>query len=274
LIFQAANQALRSAELKANDLDLIITSAVPGDAVTPETACVVRGLLEADCPAFDVRMACTGWIAGVQTALFHICYGGLKRVLVAASTVLSWEKNWGNPVHRTIFGDAAAAVVLERYEEDREPWFIRLWTGATEEEGRNTIYFRGPWSIFPPVVPVNWPGNFYMARRDFYFNAVEKYVGGLVDEVFKASNCSADDVDVAIVHWPSQDLCQKGIEVSRVPQDRVITGLDAAVGNIIAAEMPFKLNQGISSGTIKKGNRVLMVTYGSGFTVGIMLFTF
>lgn len=277
LAYHASVYALAAAGLRPEDLDMILVSANPGDGQTPETSSVLRlrlGLRE--CPAFDVRMACTGWIAAVQIALMHMVYGGYKRVLVAAAAILSRETNWGNPFYRAIFGDAAGAVVLERSDDASDsPWYTRIWSGATVEEGALTIYHGYPGLSIPTEsVPPYWTGNFYMADRKFYFDAVRQYVGGRVDEVFEAAGCSRDDVDIAFAHFPSQDLCSHAIEVSGIPNDRVFTGSDKHVGNIVAAEMPLKIDHAVRSGRIRRGNCVAVVDYGAGFTVGVMLFTY
>lgn len=277
LAYHASVRALESAGLKPEDLDMILVSANPGDGQTPETSSVLRlrlGLRE--CPAFDVRMACTGWIAAVQTALMHMTHGGYERVLVAASAILSRETNWGNPFYRTIFGDAAGAVVLERSDKAAAfPWFTRIWSGATRQEGALTIYHGYPQLSVPTEsVPADWPGNFYMADRSYYFETVSTYLRRHVDEVFADAGCSRNDVDVAFAHFPSRDLCDHAIEASGIPHDRVFNGTDETVGNIIAAEMPFKIDQAVRSGRLQRGNRVAVVDYGAGFTSGVMLFQY
>lgn len=278
LAYKASTRALDAAGITPQDLDLIIVVGNPGDAQTPEVSSRLRVLLGLEeCLAFDVRMACTGWMAGVQIALLHMEKCGYRNVLVAAAAILSRETNWGKPLYSTIFGDAGGAVVLTS-DTNAPVWYTSLWCGGTKEEGALSIWHGLPGISISPTeeegMPQDYHGNFYMRDRERYFKTMEERVAPAVRRLFGAMAIAPQDIDLAFVHWPSEDLCEKGIECFQFPRDKVVRDLDKKVGNIIAAEMPLKLDHVVRDGRLQRGHRVVMADYGAGFTVGVMGFIY
>src|SRR5207244_6981474 len=102
------------AELSAHDLDLIICATTTPDHLLPSTACLIQHHLGADrAAAFDLNSACTGFLYALATATQFIQGGGAKRVLVVAGETLSRFMNWEDRATCILFGDGAAAVVVE-----------------------------------------------------------------------------------------------------------------------------------------------------------------
>jgi len=110
----AARQALAEAEMEAGELDLIICATTTPDYLIPATACLIQHNLRAKrAAAFDLNTACTGFLYALATATQFIQGGGAKRILVVAGETLSRFMNWEDRTTCILFGDGAAAVVLE-----------------------------------------------------------------------------------------------------------------------------------------------------------------
>ena len=272
LITKAAQKILISAGISAEELDLIIVSAIPGDGITPPTASAVQGKLGAKCPAMDVGMACTGWTAGIEIALHYLERDNSeKRILVMAGTILSKGVKWTNPMHRAIFGDAAAGVLLEKCsEKEGQFWCFQLWTRG---EHRDEIRHEAPWSILPLHIPSKYTGGFYMIEREVLFQALEGYMKSFLDEFWKHSGFNPNTIDVALIHQPSKPLFLKGVKESGIALEKVLQNL-AQYGNVIAAEQPLTLDEGIRKGRIKRGDKVFILTYGAGLTGGTAVFQY
>jgi len=268
IIARAATQILEKAEVSALELDRIIVSATPGDFIEPCTASVVQYKLRARCPAIDVGMSCVGWVAGMDYALRCLATGE-KRILVLAGTIVSKGSVFRNPMHRAIFGDGAGGALVEASDTGN---FLAggLWT---QGQFHDVITMPHITSVHPPRIPPEYKGSFYMGRREVINEALRNSLSQCVDEVLQAANLSKDDIDVAFVHQPSKPLFEEAVRAAGIPREKIIEDYEK-YGNTISAELPISLDENIRLGRIKRGDTILMVTFGAGFSGGIMAFRY
>jgi 3-oxoacyl-[acyl-carrier-protein] synthase-3 len=264
LIAEAARRVLTTAGVSPLDLDRIIVSATPGDFLEPPTASVVQYKLQARCPAVDVKMSCVGWMAGVDYALRCIATGE-KRVLVMAGTVVSRGDAFQTVMHRAIFGDGAGGVLIEA-DEHRGFLAGGLWT-----DGQYYTMINQPHagSVHPQEIPLGYKGKFYMGPRRVFFETLRHELAPCVESVLKDAGLSKDDIDVAIVHQPSRKLFEAAIKSLKIPPEKSIQDFHR-YGNTISAELPIALDENIRNGRIKRGDKLLLVTFGAGFNAGAM----
>jgi 3-oxoacyl-[acyl-carrier-protein] synthase-3 len=264
LMTEAAKRILQTAHLSPLDLDRIIVSATPGDFLEPPTASVVQYKLQARCPAIDVKMSCVGWLASVDYALRCIATGE-KRILVLAGTVVSRGDAFHTLMHRAIFGDGAGGVLIEADEQES---FLAggLWT-----DGQHYAMINQPHagSVHPPEIPSSYKGKFYMGPRRVFFEKLREDLAPCVESVLKEARLSKEDIDVAIIHQPSRKLFEAAVKCLKFPLDKVIEDFHR-YGNTISAELPIALDENVRNGRIKRGDKVLMVTFGAGFNAGAM----
>ena len=267
LIARAAERILKSAGVSPWDLDRIIVSATPGDFLEPAKGAVVQHKLGARCPAMDIKMSCVGWVAGLDWALRCIATGE-RRILVVAGTIVSFERtSFLTATHRAIFGDGAGGVLVEASE--RHSFLAgRLWT-----EGRHFGQIIQPHqvSVHPSETPSEFDGKFYMGARHVFFETMREVMSPILDDVLKDAELTRSEIDVAVVHQPSKPLFETALRSLDLPREKVIEDF-ARYGNTISAELPIALDEGLRSGRIRRGDRVLMVTFGAGFSGGAMIF--
>jgi 3-oxoacyl-[acyl-carrier-protein] synthase III len=265
LIAEAARRILTTAGVSPLDLDRILVSATPGDFLEPPTASVVQYKLQARCPAVDVKMSCVGWMAGVDYALRCIATGE-KRILVLAGTVVSRGDAFHTIMHRAIFGDGAGGVLIEA---DEHQGFLAgdLWT-----DGQYYTMINQPHagSVHPQEIPLGYKGKFYMGPRRVFFETLRHELAPCVESVLKDAGLSKDDIDVAIVHQPSRRLFEAAIKSLKIPPEKSIQDFHR-YGNTISAELPIALDENIRNGRIKRGDKLLLVTFGAGFNAGAMV---
>jgi 3-oxoacyl-[acyl-carrier-protein] synthase-3 len=268
IITAAATQILESAEISPLEIDRIIVSATPGDFVEPCTASVVQYKLRARCPATDVGMSCVGWMAGMDYALRCLATGE-QRILVLAGTIVSKGTVFRNPMHRAIFGDGAGGVLLEASDA---PHFVAggLWTDG---QFHDVITMPHITSVHPPRIPLEYKGSFYMGRREVINEALRTSLARCVDEVLQTAGLTREDIDVAFVHQPSKPLFEEAVRAVGIPRNKLIEDYER-YGNTISAELPISLDENVRSGRIKRGDTILMVTFGAGFSAGIMVFRY
>jgi 3-oxoacyl-[acyl-carrier-protein] synthase III len=265
LIAEAAKQVLTTARISPLDLDRIIVSATPGDFLEPPTSSIVQYKLQARCPAVDVKMSCVGWLAGVDYALRCIATGE-KRILVLAGTVVSRGDAFHTLMHRAIFGDGAGGILIEA---DEHPSFLAgsLWTDGQYYTMINQPH---PGSVHPEEIPVSYKGKFYMAPRRVFFDTLRHELAPCVESVLKEARLSKDDIDVAIIHQPNRKLFEAAVRSLKIPFEKSIQDFHR-YGNTISAELPIALDENIRNGRIKRGDKLLLVTFGAGFNAGAMV---
>ena len=112
----AAKAALDAAGVDPSELDLILTSTVSGEMVSPSTACMVQKRLGATCMAYEINAACSAFIFLLETAAGYFARGKAKKALLIGTEKLSRILNWQDRSTCVIFGDGAGAVVVEAGE--------------------------------------------------------------------------------------------------------------------------------------------------------------
>ena len=111
-------QALKRADVKPRDIDLIIVATVSGDMVFPSTACFLQHKLGAKkAAAFDLNAACSGFVYGLHVANSLIKSGAHKKILLVGAEVISKFTDWSDRTTCVLFGDGAGAVLLEGTKE-------------------------------------------------------------------------------------------------------------------------------------------------------------
>lgn len=269
IIVEAARRILESAELSPDDIDRIVVSATPGDYFEPCTASVVQHKLGARCPAVDVGMSCVGWVAGMDYALRCIATG-VQRVLVLAGTIVSRGTPFFNPMHRAIFGDGAGGVLLEACEEKGRFLAGALWTDG---QYHDIITMPNGSSIPTDRIPAEYHGSFYMGDRHTITRALKTNLPMGVEAVLHAAGLTRDEVAVCFVHQPSRPLYEAAVKAVNIGRDRLIEDY-AHYGNTISAELPISLDENVRNGRIKRGDAILKVTYGAGFSGGILAYRY
>jgi len=262
LIVEAGRRALEAAEMSPLELDRIIVSATPGDFHEPPTASVVQYKLGALCPAVDVKMSCVGWLAGVDFALRCIATGE-RRILVLAGTVISRGDVFKTVTHHAIFGDGAGAMLLEANGKGH------FLSGMIGTDGRYYSQINLPHlgSLHPEDVPGEFRGKFYMGPQQVFFSRLRDSLPPMVETVLKEAQLSKEDIDTVILHQPSKPLFEVALKALGFPRDKVVDNYRMH-GNTISAELPITLDQCIQSGKVKRGDTLLLVTFGAGFNAG------
>ena len=268
IIVEAAEKILQNAKVAAKDIDRIVVSATPGDFFEPCTASVVQYKLGANCPAVDVGMSCVGWLAGMDYALR--CIGtGDKRVLVLAGTIISQAAHFQNPMHRAIFGDGAGGVLLEASDECN--FFAGdLWTDG---QFHNMITMPHPATVYNNAIPKDFHGSFYMGDGRVITQALHENLPQGVERVLDEAGITRDDIDTYFVHQPSKPLFRAAVKAVGVNGGTVIEDFER-YGNTISAELPISLDENVRNGKINRGNTILKVTFGAGFSGGVLAYKF
>lgn len=270
LIVKAAKKILEKANLTPKDITKLIVSTTPDDFIEPSTAPVVQGKLGIRCPVIEISLSCTGWLTGVDVAARYIINSDKKeRILVIGGALLSRTLPVYMVQHRAIFGDGAAGVLLEKTKEG-EKGYIYGSEFVSLGEYYDLIHWPAPWSVPPKRVPKEGQGYFYMGGTEVLFRLLCHHVGITLNKLWEKTGFCPDDVAFALLHQPSGPLFDETVKVSTIPREKIAQNFDR-YGNTVSAELPISLDEAIEGDKIKRGDLLLLVTYGAGITGGCML---
>jgi 3-oxoacyl-[acyl-carrier-protein] synthase III (EC 2.3.1.41) len=259
----AARQALQSANINADDLDLIIVATTSGERAFPSVACEIQAALtENTMPAFDVAAACSGFIFALSVADQYIRNGMYEKVLVIGTDVLSRLCHPDDRNTLVLFGDGAGAVVLEA--SDRAGIMSTHLNSAGEFADLLGVNHLSRHS--PEQLGEAW---MYMKGNEVFKVAVSK-LSELVVDTLAANNMQAADLDWLVPHQANLRIIKATAKKLKMPMEQVITTLEYT-GNTSAASVPIALDVAIRDGRIQRGQKLLLEAFGGGFAWGSAL---
>lgn len=262
---KAAAEALRNAELTAEDIDLIIVGTVTPDMPFPNTACFVQEKLGlGKIPAFDIEAACSGFIYTMDIARALMLLHGYRNAIVIGAEKLSSITNWEDRTTCVLFGDGAGAVVLS-LTETPDVGILNTLIGA-DGSATDILCVPGGGSARPSTVETIERSMHYihMQGREVFKHAVRVMCQSAVDTL-EASGITADQVGLVIPHQANNRIIEALAQRLGIGLDRFKINLDR-YGNTSAASIPIALDEAWRNGRIQSGDYVLMVAFGGGLT--------
>lgn len=262
LAVRALGRALEAAGLEAGDLRRIILSTSTGDTLIPSNAGQVQLAVGADdsCDAFDVSNACCGYLSALDVAIRSVATG-LGPVAVIASEVVSPYLSVGNPRSFLIFGDAAAATIIDRsageggmlasFLRTRDDLPGRMHTPHPGRTGkRETIVIDAP--------------------LDALAASATSALRTACDRVLGASGLGWDDVHWFLPHQPNGVMFDALVDACGVDPARTVP-VAREIGSVGSVSVPFAMDRLFRSGRVRPGDRLLLASVGAGTAYGAIL---
>lgn len=261
----AASAALVHAGLRAQEIDCFIVATVTPDYYFPATACLVASKLGAtDRPAFDVAIACSGFIYGLTIASGLIRSGVYERIMLIGAETLSKILDKNDRSTAILFGDGAGAVILERSTEDS---FLASELGA-DGSRPELLYAQGS-GARQPIDHAALDAKvhlIHMQGRETFKLAVQRMVDA-TGSVLKKANLTKADVTFLIPHQANQRIIAASARYLELPDDKVVMNI-AEYGNTSAASIPMALSETVRAGLVKPGDLLVFVAFGGGLSWG------
>ncbi len=262
----AAREALSAAGVGAEEVDLIVVATITPDMPFPSTACLVQtriGAKRAFC--FDVEAACSGFIYALEVGYRYLASGGGRTALIIGAEKLSSVTDWTDRTTCVLFGDGAGAVVLRAPATGRG--LIGTVAGS-DGSLAHLLHIPGGGSRHPATAETVAQGLHYMKMQgnDVFKHAVRCMCdAGLT--VLERHGLKVADVRWVIPHQANLRIIQAIANRMGLGLDRFCVNLDR-VGNMSGASIPVALDEAVRDGRIQKGDVVLFVAFGGGFTWG------
>lgn len=267
LAIEAAKDALKNANLTANDIDTIVLATSTPDQTFPSTATKVQaGLGMTSGFAFDVQAVCAGFAFAMTTANSLIIAGQSKRVLVIGAETFSRIMDWEDRTTCVLFGDGAGAVILEAQEgagtsADRGILGCEL---SSDGKFNDLLYVDGG------VSTTQTTGVLRMQGQEVFKHAVGK-LAQAGETVMARAGVTTADVDWVVPHQANLRIIKSTAKKMGVPMEKVILTVHDH-GNTSAASIPLALSVAVKEGKIKRGELILTEAIGGGLAWGAVIF--
>lgn len=266
----AAQGVLGSSGIRPDQIGLLIVATTSGDHLGfPSTACLVQHRLQLPAvPAFDLGAACSGFVYALSVAHQFIATGQVTHALVIGADALSKWVDWSDRRTCVLFGDGAGAVIM----------------GPTVGKGvmYSRLYANGEWGgiLQIPSGGVKSPmshevidkGAHYiqMEGRTVFKVAIQAIVSA-IRTALDETGLTWDDIQWFVPHQANQRIIDQVMAILDIPSDRLLSSIQA-VGNTSAASIPIELSLASQRGQLNKGDRIMCVGFGAGFTWGVSIF--
>ncbi len=269
LAAEAARRAMAAAGVSPEEIQLIIVATVTPDMFFPSTACIVQkkvGAANAVC--FDISAACSGFLYALQVARHFINTGNRTTALVIGAEKLSTLINWKDRNTCVLFGDGAGAVVIRRDDAGGSNAPGRVLSTVMGSDGNLTDLLKVPGGGSAcPITPENAgsrPNTIHMEGRETFKHAVTRMLEA-AQQALAMAGLTAADVSLVIPHQANARIITAIADRLNLPAERVFMNLDK-YGNTSAATIPVALDEANKAGRLKKGDVILLVAFGGGFT--------
>ena len=264
LALEAARQALKAADAKAETIDLIVVATSTPDYVFPSTACLLQAKLGVKgSTAFDVQAVCSGFVYGLATADAFIKSGTHKRALVVGAEVFSRILDWNDRGTCVLFGDGAGAVVLAA---DSKPG---LHASVLRADGSYAGILSVPGNVCGGAITGS---PFLQMDGQAVFKFAVRVLDESARETVAAASMSLEDIDWLIPHQANVRILEATARKLGLAREKLVVTVDHH-GNTSAASVPLALDEYVRAGKIRAGHRVLLQGVGGGFTWGSSLVT-
>ncbi|ODR94266.1 3-oxoacyl-ACP synthase [Methyloceanibacter superfactus] len=262
----AAKAALADAGLEADDIDLIVLATSTPDQTFPATAVTIQAELGINHgAAFDVQAVCSGFIFALATADNYLKGGQFKRALVIGSEAFSRILDWEDRSTCVLFGDGAAAVVVEAQKLNGAMSDRGILATCLRSDGRyrDKLYVDGGPSSTGTV------GYVRMDGPEVFRHAVTK-ISEVIGDTLDIAGYQVSDIDWFVPHQANKRILDGAARKLGLDPSRVVITVDKHA-NTSAASIPLALNTACVDGRIKEGDLVLLEAMGGGFTWGALL---
>lgn len=273
LAVNAANNLFAEYNIDRTSIDFILLCTQSPDYILPTTACIIQDKLKLNntCGALDFNLGCSGFVYGLSLAKGLILSKSAKNVLLITSEVYSKHIHPKDKSNRTIFGDAAAAVLVNVSNTSAD---INNFVFGTDGAGAENLIIKNG-GIRNPQKGISsdiYEGETFIRNDDFlYMNGQEIFkfttsaVPQLINECLRVNSLSLDEIDIFIFHQANKYMLEFIRRKMNIPKEKFIINMEET-GNTVSSTIPISMKLAIKNGLLKKGMKVLIAGFGVGYS--------
>lgn len=258
----AAARAIACAGLTASDIDLIIYGGVSNEELCPNSASGVQASLGAtNAAAMDLNTACTSFCYGLATATAMIRTGQVRTAVVIGVELISRYMDWSNRNVAVLFGDGAAAVVLQA--SDNEEGMLGAVLGC-DAEARASLRVRG-FGCGYSGLGITYGDTLWDFDGQVIFKRAVHAMADASKRVMAQGGVTAEQIDLVVPHQANLRIIESVAKYAGVPMEKVMLTVQK-YGNMSAATVPVALVEALDAGRVQPGATILMPAFGGGLT--------
>lgn len=264
---EAVKGLLEKTKTNPAEIDAIICATITPDMMFPTTANLIAYNVGAvNALSFDMLAACTGFIYALETAANYIKSGNYRKIIVVGVDKMSSVTNYKDRNNCILFGDAAAAVMIEPSEDGNGIVDCIL---RSDGAGKDLIYLKAGGSAYPASLDTIEKGEhyFYQDGKSVYKSAVTN-MADVTLEIMKRNNMTIEDIAYVVPHQANKRIIEAVAARMGIGMEKMIVNIER-YGNTTAATIPLCLWEWEDK--FKRGDNVALVAFGAGFTWGSAL---
>lgn len=274
LAYKASLKALEMANLKAEDIELIILGTSTPDYQIPACAPIIQKRLRCKrIPVFDINSVCTSFTFAFLTAYSFIASGFYNNCLLIGADTYSKILNWKDRNSCVIFGDGAGAFVIKK---DTTKKGILSYVFGVEGEGVDQIRIPVGGSRYPLHSIEDFSKY---DPKDLYFQMegkkVYEFTLSVITQITKTlienSGLNKEEIDFFVFHQANIRIIDMISRTLNIPFEKFLINIDK-VGNTSSASIPIVIDEAIKANKIKSGDKILMLGFGGGLSWGGVVF--
>jgi 3-oxoacyl-[acyl-carrier-protein] synthase III len=270
LAAEAAKKLMASTGLKAEEIELIVLATVTPDMLFPATACLVQDRLGAKHAwGFDLSAACSGFPYALTVGAQFVGAGSHKKVLVIGSDVMTSILDFKDRATCVLFGDGAGVVLLEPAESPQEG--ILDFIHDIDGSGGCNLYMPGGGSLHPASQETIDKRMHYVHQEgQQVFKYAVRRMSDLACQILERNGLTSRDLALVVPHQANMRIIRAMQERLGVDDSKVMINIDR-YGNTTAGTIPLGLMDAVEQKRVRKGDLVLLVAVGAGYTSGAVL---
>lgn len=269
----AARKCLEKASLKPTELTHVIVATCTPNYLSPSVACLIAGQLGSNqVMAFDIGAACAGFIYGLYLCRSMLIADPDAQILFVCAEAMSRRVNWKDRATCVLFGDAAAACLINASPSDSFCSVVDVICQSDGEQKDLIIVGGGTACAYESGQAVDEDFFISMQGRETYKQAVRQMVA-VCEKILDRNNLAIEDINLAVPHQANLRIIEAVGARLNIPRERVFTNV-AEYGNTSAASIPLALYEANESGLFHKNDIALITAFGAGLTWGSALLKF
>lgn len=265
MAFAASLQAVESAEISADEIDVIIVATVTPDYLFPSTGCVLQSRIGAkNAYSFDILAGCSGFLYALHIARDLIDSGRAQTALAVGVESLSKVVDYEDRSTCVLFGDGAGAAVLKKSDT---PGILSSCMGSNGDDWK-LLYMPGGGSRMPASEKsVRSRSHFLKMEGNEVFKVAVKAMETASANALELAGSKPEDIDLFIPHQANYRIIEAIRKRMKLPESKVSVNLDK-YGNTSSASIPLALHEAVREGRVSAGDTLLLSAFGAGFTWG------
>jgi 3-oxoacyl-[acyl-carrier-protein] synthase-3 len=270
LCVKAIEACLAHRRIDATEIEVIIVATVTPDMFFPATACIVQDKIGArKAWGFDLSAACSGFLYALTVGAQLVESGAYSKVLVVGGDKMSSIVDYTDRNTCILFGDAAGAVLLEPSEDPSYGLLDhRLYCDGS---GGAYLYMKGGGSLFPPThETVDRRMHYIYQDGKAVFKVAVIGMAEVAAEIMQRNNLKSEDIAWLVPHQANLRIIDATADRMGLDRSKVMINIDK-YGNTTAATIPLCLSEWWQCGKLKRGQNIVLASFGAGYTWGAAL---